>query len=65
MLEFVNKRTGKDVMYKPTVFTMFKMFFGFIIVALVGVIIYTKLNHIWNHWIFWLVGSLVIFFLFS
>ena len=63
MLEFVNKRTGKDVMYKPTVFTMCKMFFGFILVAMTGVMIYTKLTNIWNHWIFWLAGSLVLSYL--
>ncbi len=59
MLEFVNKRTEKDVIYKPTVLTMCKMFFGFIIVAVVGVLAYIKLKFVWNHWIFWLVGSLV------
>lgn len=59
MLEFVNKRTDKDVIYKPTVVTMCKMFFGFILVALVGVFAYIRLKFLWNHWVFWLVGSLV------
>ena len=59
MLDFVNQRTGRDVFYKPTVFTMFKMFFGFIGVALVGVFAYTRLKFLWNHWLFWLAGSLV------
>jgi hypothetical protein len=59
MLEFVNKRTEKDVVYKPTVLTMCKMFFGFIIFALAGVFAYTRLRFLWNHWVFWLVGSLV------
>lgn len=59
MLEFVNKRTGKDVIYKPTVLTMCKMFFGFIIVAVLGVLAYIRLKFLWNHWVFWLVGSLV------
>jgi hypothetical protein len=59
MLEFVNKRTGKDVYYKPPFFTMIQMFFGFILVALAGVAIYTKLQAIWNNWVFWLIGSLV------
>ena len=35
------------------------MFFGFIFVAVVGVLAYIKLRFLWNHWIFWLVGSLV------
>lgn len=38
---------------------MCKMFFGFIFVALVGVFAYIRLKFIWNHWIFWLAGSLV------
>lgn len=59
MLEFVNKRTGKDVFYKPPLSTMFQMFFGFIAVALIGVYIYTRMKFLWNHWVFWLVASLV------
>lgn len=43
--------------------TMFKMFFGFIAVAVVGVLAYIRLKFLWNHWIFWLVGSLVFFYL--
>jgi hypothetical protein len=64
MLEFVNKRTGIDVIYKPTILTMCKMFFGFILVAVVGVLAYIKLRFLWNHWIFWLVGSLVILYIY-
>jgi hypothetical protein len=64
MLEFVNKRTGVDVIYKPTILTMCKMFFGFILVAVVGVLAYIKLRFLWNHWIFWLVGSLVILYIY-
>jgi oligosaccharyltransferase complex subunit gamma len=59
MLEFVNKRTGKEVFYKPPLLTMLQMFFGFISVALIGVYVYTRLRAIWNHWLFWLIGSLV------
>ena len=39
---------------------MCKMFFGFIFVAVAGVTAYIKLRFLWNHWVFWLVGSLVI-----
>lgn len=60
MLEFVNKRTGKEVFYKPPVLTMFQMFFGFIALALAGVYAYTQMKFLWNHWIFWLAGSLVV-----
>jgi oligosaccharyltransferase complex subunit gamma len=65
MLEFVNKRTGKDIYYKPPFLTMIQMFFGFILVALVGVAIYTKLQAFWNNWVFWLIGSLVTSQIFS
>ena len=63
MLEFVNKRTAKDVFYKPPLLTMLQMFFGFIAVALVGVYAYTRMKFLWNHWVFWLAGSLVPLFL--
>ena len=59
MLDFVNKRTGKDVFYKPPVLTMLQMFFGFIGLALAGVYVYTRMKFLWNHWVFWLTGSLV------
>lgn len=64
MLEFVNKRTGKEVFYKPPIFTMFQMFFGFIAVALAGVYVYARMQFLWNHWVFWLAGSLVKHYLF-
>lgn len=35
------------------------MFFGFILVAVAGVLAYLRLRFVWNHWIFWLAGSLV------
>lgn len=59
MLDFVNKRTARDVFYKPPLFTMIQMFFGFILLAVVGVVVYTRMKFIWNHWAFWLTGSLV------
>jgi len=40
---------------------MIQMLFGFIFLAAAGVYIYTKMKWIWNHWIFWLVGSLIIY----
>ena len=64
MLDFVNKRTGKDVFYKPPILTMIQTFFGFIAVAMAGVYIYTRMQFLWNHWVFWLAGSLVNFMLF-
>lgn len=61
MLEFINKRTERDVIYKPTLSTMLTTFFGFISVAAAGVFIYTKLKFIWTNWAVWLVGSLLIY----
>jgi oligosaccharyltransferase complex subunit gamma len=61
MLEFINKRTDRDVIYKPPLTTMLATFFGFISVAAVGVIIYVKLKFIWTNWIVWLVGSLLVY----
>jgi oligosaccharyltransferase complex subunit gamma len=61
MLEFINKRTDRDVIYKPPLTTMLATFFGFISVAAVGVLIYVKLKFIWTNWIVWLVGSLLIY----
>jgi hypothetical protein len=59
MLEFVNKRTGKDVIYKPTFFTMVYTLSIFITVAITGVLLYTKLHSFWMKWQVWFIGSLV------
>ena len=59
MLDFVNKRTAKEIFYKPPILTMLQTFFGFIAIALAGVYVYTRMKFLWNHWIFWLAGSLV------
>ena len=59
MLEFVNKRTGIDVIYKPTFQTMVTTLLIFISVAVLGVLIYTKLSDFWMKWQVWFVGSLV------
>lgn len=61
MLEFVNKRTDRDVIYKPTLATMLTTFFGFISVAAAGVYIYINLKFIWTNWIVWFVGSLLVY----
>lgn len=61
MLEFVNKRTERDVIYKPTLSTMLTTFFGFISVAAAGVYIYINLKFIWTNWIVWFVGSLLVY----
>ena len=61
MLEFVNKRTDKDILYKPPLTTMISTFFGFISIAAIGVLMYIKLKFIWTNWIVWFVGSLLIY----
>ena len=63
MLEFANQRTGRDIIYKPTVKTMLTTFFGFVAIATIGVLIYTKMKAIWNNWIVWFVGSMVLLLL--
>lgn len=59
MLEFVNKRTDKDVVYKPTFSTMLKTFFGFIAVAALGAFVYIKLRFLWTNWVVWFAMSIV------
>jgi hypothetical protein len=40
---------------------MLTTFFGFITVAFVGVLIYTKLKSLWTNWIVWFFGSIFIY----
>lgn len=61
MLDFVNQRTGHDVLYKPTLKTMLTFFFGFITVMGAGVLIYTKMRKIWTHWVVWFAGVMLIY----
>lgn len=61
MLDFINKRTSYDVIYKPPLKTMFIMFFGFIGIMALGVIIYTRMKHIWNNWVVWFLGVITIY----
>lgn len=60
MLEFANKRTGKDVIYKPTFFTMLTTLTVFLSVCVVGVMAYTKLRTFWMRWQVWFGGAIVI-----
>lgn len=59
MLEFVNKRTGKNIIYKPTASAMLTTIGVFLIVAVAGVLIYTKMKRFWMDWRVWMIGSLV------
>lgn len=59
MLDFVNKRTGIDVIYKPTLGMMLTTISVFLIVAALGVLVYTRLKFFWMKWQVWFAGVLV------
>jgi hypothetical protein len=59
MLEFVNKRTKKDVEFRHTDEKIYEIVGTFAIVAVAGVLAYLLLKPIWNHWVFWFIGSIV------
>jgi oligosaccharyltransferase complex subunit gamma len=59
MLEFVNKRTGKDVIYKPTIRMMLTTISVFLLVCVIGVFVYTQLRSFWMKWQVWFGGVLV------
>jgi len=60
MLEFVNKRTHKNVIFQYTDETIKLYLQYFIGASVAAVIAYYLLRKIWNNWILWLVASLVI-----
>ena len=64
MLEFVNKRTGRDIVYKPTEETIKTIIMWFLAIAVSGVIVYKLFRFVWSHWLFWYFGSMVINVLF-
>lgn len=59
MLDFVNKRTGKDVLYRPTLSMMLTTISVFLGVTILGVVVYLKLRDFWMKWQVWFIGSLV------
>lgn len=59
MLEFANKRTGKEVIYKPTFLTMLTTLTAFLLVCVVGVVAYTRLRTFWMRWQVWFGGAIV------
>lgn len=65
MLDFVNKRTGKEVVYKPTFGMMLTTLSMFLLVTVVGVLMYTKLKFFWMKWQVWFIGVIVLPFSFS
>jgi len=61
MLDFVNKRAGVDVIYKPTFGMMLTTISVFLIVCTIGVLAYTKLKFFWMKWQVWFAGVLIIY----
>ena len=59
MLEFINKRTGKEVVYKPTQETVKEVMLWFFGLAVAGVVVYKLFRFVWSHWLFWFAGSMV------
>jgi hypothetical protein len=59
MLDFVNKRAGVDVLYKPTFGMMLTTISVFLAVCAIGVLAYTKLKFFWMRWQVWFAGVLV------
>jgi oligosaccharyltransferase complex subunit gamma len=59
MLEFVNKRTHRNVAYKPTEETIKYVIGMFTAVCIGGVIIYKLLRRVWSHWLFLFIASMV------
>lgn len=59
MLDFINKRTDRSIVYKPTEETIKYVILMFVGVCLGGVIIYKLLKVIWSHWLFWFISSMV------
>lgn len=61
LLEFVNKRTNRDVVFRYTDETIQLYLKYFIAASAASVLAYYLFKRIWNHWIVWLLASLVIY----
>lgn len=59
MLEYVNKKVGKNVVFQLPAKTIQTWTLYFVAAAVGLSIIYTQLKVIWNHWVFWFVSSVV------
>lgn len=61
MLEFINKRTERDVMYTPTTTAMLTTLVVFLAVVSVGVWLFVSFKSLWTNWLVWLIGSLFVY----
>lgn len=60
-LEFINKRTGRDVQYKVNVVTALTTVCALLIIILVLTFVFIKLNTFFLHPKLWYAGSLIIY----
>ncbi len=59
MLDFINKRAERNIIYKPTQETIEYVISMFVGIAIAGVIIFKLLKVVWSHWFFWFFASMV------
>lgn len=55
----MNKRTGKEVIYRPTLGMMLTTISVFLVVMVFGVVVYTKMRGFWGSWQVWFGGAMV------
>jgi oligosaccharyltransferase complex subunit gamma len=61
MLEFINKRTERDVIYTPTTTAMLTTLVVFLTVVGVGIWLFVSFKSLWTNWLVWLIGSLFVY----
>lgn len=59
MLEYVNKKVNKNVIFQLPAETIQRWTLYFVGAAVCASIIYTYLRVVWNHWVFWFISSVV------
>jgi hypothetical protein len=59
MLEYVNKKVNKNVVFQLPEETIQRWTLYFVMAAIGASIVYTQLKAIWNHWVFWFISSAV------
>ena len=59
MLEYVNKKVNKNVVFQLPTETIQTWTLYFVIGAVCASIMYTQMKTVWNHWVFWFICSAV------
>lgn len=59
ILEYVNKKVNKNVIYQLQAETIKTWTLNFVLAAVLASIVYTQLKVIWNNWVFWFICSAV------